>query len=196
MSASVFVRPPWVTPLSVSSVLVDGPTEEPLTLEQGKLRAGLDWQSPDPRDAMMLGFIAAARQYVERRTGLALLTQTRDVTIAAGWPVLPLPMHALPVQSITTPAGVRIDRVRVRYALGSWDVDVPDVSIGGTWRIVSGWPTVEALTAEAPLLVHAVGLLVAHYATFGRDVAIAGVVAPVPFSVDEALSSYEIVTVA
>src|SRR5258705_9577128 len=85
--AVTFIQPPFwaqgprayaVAPHAVS-VLVTPPALEPLTLDQGKLRAGLDWVAGDPRDALMTGFIQAARSQVEQDTGLALLTQTRDV---------------------------------------------------------------------------------------------------------------------
>jgi hypothetical protein len=164
---SSFVRAPWSQPISVSSVLVTGPTEEPITLDQAKLAAGLDWPSGDPRDAQMQGFIAAARQQVELDTGLALLTQTRDVTIEAsaayGW-VIPMPSQAMPVQTISGPTALDLNRA-VRQTSDGWWLAVPT----GTWRIVAGWPDRTALQAEAPLLVHAVTLLTAHYATIGRD---------------------------
>jgi hypothetical protein len=37
--ATVFTSAPWMQPLSVQSVLVDGPDTEPLTTADGKLRA-------------------------------------------------------------------------------------------------------------------------------------------------------------
>src|SRR5262245_24487473 len=100
---SAFVRAPWASPQSCYSVLIAGPTEEPITLDEAKLRAGLDWEPGDPRDALMQGFIAAARNQVEQDTGLALLTQTREVTVLVppGGGVVPLPMQALPLQAIT-----------------------------------------------------------------------------------------------
>jgi uncharacterized phiE125 gp8 family phage protein len=94
--STTFVDVPWRSPQSVSSVLIDGPTEEPLTLDEAKLRAGLDWAPGDPRDALMTGFIAAARSLVEQRTGLALLTQTREITITTTDLVMPIPWQALP----------------------------------------------------------------------------------------------------
>ena len=187
-----FVRPPWAQPSSLSSVLVIPPTEEPLTLDEGKLRAGLDWPASDPRDALMLGFIAAARSQVEQDTGLALLTQTRDVTIYATITdgIFPLPMQALPVQSLTSPVGVRLT------AADGWDT-LPAPIAPGTWRIVAGWPTVADLKAEAPLLVHAVGLLTAHYATLGRDLAYEGrAIMPMPQGYEESIAPYRLVWVA
>lgn len=51
----------------------------PLTLEQGKLRAGLSWDAGDARDVLMQGFIAAAVSQVEQDTGISLLLKTFDV---------------------------------------------------------------------------------------------------------------------
>jgi hypothetical protein len=179
--------------VAISSVLIEGPTEEPLTLDQGKLRAGLDWPTGDPRDDLMTGFIAAARSQVEQRTGLALLTQTRDVTFAWLECVMPLPWQALPVQSMTDPAGnpVASTRYRVEGRSVYWGVAPPV----GTWRIVAGWPSPAALALEAPLLVHAVGLLTAHYATLGRDLAVLDTVSTVPAGFEDAIAPYVLVVV-
>jgi hypothetical protein len=189
---SDFVRPPWAQPSSVSSVLVTPPIEEPLTLDEGKLRAGLDWADGDPRDDLMRGFIAAARSQVEQDTGLALLTQTRDVTIYATITdgIFPLPVQALPVQSITTPAGVRLTPT-------DWWSWMPAPIAAGTWRIIAGWPTAADLKAEAPLLIQAVGLLTAHFATLGRDLAYEGRnIVAMPQGYEECIAPYRLVWVA
>ena len=190
--ASVFVRAPWTSPISVSSVLVEGPTEEPLTLDQAKLAAALDWPSGDPRDEQMTAFIKAARQQVELDTGLALLTQTRDVTLEASVDfgvAIPMPQQAMPVQSITGPTPLALNRA-VRQTATGWYLTVPT----GTWRIVAGWPSVAALRAEAPLLVQAVTLLTAHFATMGRDLTFAGGgLAVTPMGYAEAIQPYRLV---
>jgi uncharacterized phiE125 gp8 family phage protein len=181
------VQPLWAYPRCVSSVLVVAPTEEPLTLAEGKLRAGLDWPNGDPRDALMRGFIASARQQVERDTGLALLRQTRLVSIdveAGG--LCPIPAQALPVISITEVGGAPVSflvRPQARALL------FPE-GVQGSWTVVAGWPTVDALRAEAPLLIHAVGLLTAHYATLGRDLATSAEPFTVPLGYDEAIASF------
>jgi hypothetical protein len=136
----------------VSSVLVDGPAFEPLTLEEAKLRAGLDWPAGDPRDALMDSFIKAARQKVEQDTGLALAEQTR--LVPRGW-------------------------------------SFPEAT-SGTYLVVAGWPTAAALQAEAPLLVQAVGLLVAHLATLGRDLATLDEPFVVPLGYEELIQPFRI----
>lgn len=200
--ASVFVDAPWYLP-PVTSVLVTAPAEEPLTLTQAKLRAGLDWADGDPRDDLMKAFIAAARAKVELDTGLALLTQTRAITFNEGvaWAndsgYVPLPMQALPLQSLTAPDGSVFTDFVDCYARRLSAVHFLTGFQSGTWTAVSGWPTAAALLAEVPLLVHAVGLLVAHYATAGRDLAIVGtIVQEMPQGYDDCVDPYRLVTLA
>src|SRR5882672_2904249 len=130
---SPFIRAPWAWPQSVSSVLVAGPAFEPLTLDEGKLRAGLDWTAGDPRDDLMKGFIAAARQKVEADTGLALATQTRLVTFAATDGVMPMPWQTMPLQSITDPAGVLVDWSRYAPNIGARQLLWPTATPAGQW---------------------------------------------------------------
>jgi uncharacterized phiE125 gp8 family phage protein len=200
VSSPVAPWAPWAYPRSAQSVLVEGPSEEPLTLAEGKLRAGLDWPDGDPRDDLMKGFITAARQQVEKDTGLALIKQTRDVTLAIvpGAPV-PLPMHALPLIAITettdgaTPARVRIDADR--RTLTVIDDPLADAVVR-SWRIESGWADAATLKADAPLLVQAVALLVAHFATTGRDAVITGtIVNTTPLGYADAIQPFTLVWV-
>jgi len=211
-----FLQPPfWAStgsrltaPHAVSVRVVDPlvPLVEPLTLAQGKLRAGLEWTAGDPRDDLMLGFISAARSKVEQDTGLALPLQTRDVFFDAISGVLTLPAQSTPLQSVTSltytdsagvdhvvdPATYVVDLASGRLGLalgGAWPTDLRPFQ-PYVLRIVSGWPTVAALTAEAPLLVQAVGLLTAHYATLGRDLASPEALAAVPQGYDDLISSY------
>lgn len=189
--------PPTPTPCATSSLVV-APTWEPLTLEQGKLRAGLSWEAGDERDALMEGFIQAARQYVEEVTGLALPEQTRDVTIdRVTANMIVLPAQSRPLRSVTwiktTDTAGNVNTL----ATSNYHVDLATGVIGlsdvGVWptdlrgfkpwsiRIVSGYLNVAAIP---PVLVHAVGALVAHYATGGRDLA------PVPDGFDQLLASF------
>lgn len=187
---------------------------EPLTLAQGKLRASLDWVDGDPRDALMTGFIAAARSKVEQDTGLALLLQTRDVLFDAlprQGPII-LPSQSRPLQAVTSIASIDTSDVVHTLDPVNYVVDLASARVGlslaGVWptdlrpfqpwaiRIVSGWPSVAALQAAAPLLVHAVGLLTAHYATLGRDLASLDPATEVPQGYADVISSYVPVVVA
>jgi len=195
---TAFVHAFYAWPRAVASVLVTPPAAEPLTLAEAKLAAGLDWPEGDPRDKQMQGFIAAARQKVEQDTGLALLQQTRELTMTAGSSsLMPLPWQALPLQSITDPFGQRLTKEDVLIDRRLNVLRLPYSYSGeGTWTIVSGWPTPEALLQEAPLLWQAVALLTAHYATLGRDLAISGtIVAEVPMGYDDSIAPFRLMWV-
>jgi hypothetical protein len=197
---------PWQSPLKSFSVLIAPPAEEPLTLEEGKLRAGLSWTSavapepPNPRDQLMLDHIAAARSQVERDTGLALLTQVRDVyftTVGDG--LIALPCQALPLQSIDSvtpiePAAAPAWRSGAFMVTGHvpWVEAVGGV-ITGIARCTVGWIDRADLRAKDPLLLQAVGLMTAHMATFGRDLVTSDAVNLVPLGYEEAIASYRLV---
>lgn len=210
----VFVQAPFWTigarraPLPhVVSVVVTPPALEPLTLDEGKARAGLNWPDGDPRDDQMRGFIAAARQQVERDTGLALLTQTRDIYLdTIGGYALDLPSQARPLQSVTSVKWTDTAGAVNTFDPASYVVDLGDarigLALGAVWptdlrpfqpfvvRVVSGWTSPEVLLAQEPLLVHAVGLLTAHYATLGRDLASADRASEVPYGYAQAIEPY------
>lgn len=218
---SVFIQPPfWARggqPPYVHAVssVVDAPTEEPLTLQQAKDRAGLSWADGDAREDMLRGFIAAARSKVEQRTGLALLTQTRDVLYdrlpvdRAG--TFKLPAQSMPLQSVTSvkytntgavlqtvdPATYLVDLTTARIGLVTGNVWPVDPRVFQPWvvRIVSGWLDAATFRAAAPMLFHAVGLLTAHYATLGRDLASLDSVVEMPFGFEDAIEEYTAVTV-
>jgi uncharacterized phiE125 gp8 family phage protein len=215
-----FVQPPFwaqggpvyvVAPHAVS-VLVTPAVLRVLTLDQGKLRAGLDWVAGDPRDDLMTGFILAATGQVEQDTGLALLTQIRDVYLdSVQQRVIDLPAQSRPLAAVTSikstdtggvvntldPSNYVVDLASGRIGLSVSGVWPTDLRYFQPWviRIVTGYATVQALTDAAPGLVHAVGLLTAHYATAGRDLA-GGVSETVPYGYDDAIAPYRRVVVA
>lgn len=157
------------------SLLVVPPATEPLTLDEAKLRAGLTWAPGDERDAQMRGFIRAARERVERDTGYALLTQTRDVYLSHYVHPSEFPGPARPLQSIT-------------------EIVSPEPSVY-PWvrRVVVGWTDVIHIP---PLLSFAVGLLTAHYATAARDVVVIGTIAQtIPLGYEDAIADYRRVAV-
>lgn len=194
------------------SVLVTAPVIEPLTLAEAQLRAELFWVADAARDALMNGFISAARAKVEHDTGLALLTQTRDLyfdRLPNGWGPFNLPSQSTPLQSVTTiktvdTAGVTntlnaanyiVDTASGRIALsqtGTWPTDLRSFQ---PWviRIVSGWT---AATLIPPPLTQAVGMLVAHYATRARDLASVEHVEEIPCGYEDAIAPYRIFSAA
>jgi uncharacterized phiE125 gp8 family phage protein len=186
----------WTFP-RVSAVLVTPPAIEPISLEDLKLRARHDRTD---EDALLLGFIQAARQQVERDTDRALLTQTWRAVVVA--PYGPIEVPWPPLQAVT--------KVTVQTAEGTSVLDpslyvVDTVSAPGRVLIsgmgaaaveieyVAGWPDVAHLP---PLLVHAVGLLAAHYLTVGRDLATVGtIISTTVAGYAEAVAPYRLVGV-
>jgi uncharacterized phiE125 gp8 family phage protein len=185
-----FLIAPWSQPSTVTR-LITPPTEEPLTVEELKLRASMAYPTtvpPDPRDAMLEDFIRSARAKVELDTGLALLTQVREVTFGdvSGYTMVPLPANCVPVISIDDVTPLRVIRLlrkhMLEYIPGTGRATVSAVAViasGTVLRVTCGWPTLAELKVEAPLLHQAVGLLATHYATLGRDLAITGAVASI-----------------
>ena len=174
----------------VVSICTEPPSTEVFTLDEAKLRAGFTWPSPDERDALLAQFIRTARGKVEFDTGLALLAQTREVYFdVLTSPVIVLPEHSMPLQAvdaievtntdgtITTldPSTYSVDFVSARIALNTTTAafPYPTAATFQAWKITieAGWPDAATLAADAPVLYHAVGLLIAHYATLGRDLA-------------------------
>jgi uncharacterized phiE125 gp8 family phage protein len=178
------------------------PTDEPLTLDDGKLRAGLDWAVGDPRDALMESFIAAARQYVEQRTARAIPAQAHQLFYdSAGIVVgtlLAVPGASQPVISVaavtsTDTAGAEHVLDAAAYVvqpgrgviqlLGPLPTDV---------QALEGW-RVDLTCGTDPLdpgLVQVIGLLTAHYATLGRDLASITPALDVPHGFEEALAPF------
>lgn len=203
---------PLKAPHAVSRCTVP-PAVEPLSLADAKLRAGMTYTSPDERDALLLGFVAAARAKVELDTGYALLEQTRVVWLDVLYGnVLELPWQSVPLQSVESvvttdvnglattldPATYLVDLASARIALAPGQAWPTQLNYFQPWEItiVAGWPDVASLTAAAPLLVQAVGLLTAHLATAGRDLMATGTVMEVPHGYRELLNPMVDVTVA
>lgn len=173
------------------------PAIEPLTLVQAKLAAGLDWADGDPRDAQMQGFLTTSRRKVESDAEVALLTQTRLIQYDAVPAVLQLPVKPLQTVQIairglsgTTavldPSSYQVDQAGGRIAFLTTPVG------GDAWQpwqitVVAGWTSPEEIPAE---LVHLVGLLTAHCATLGRDLALLDQALPVPYGYDELIAPW------
>jgi uncharacterized phiE125 gp8 family phage protein len=188
---------------------------EPLTLAQGKLRAGLDWAEGDVRDALMLGFIATARSKVESDTGLALLLKSFDVYYdALPRDATPIALPYRPVSAISSFTSIDSAGVVQTLDVSNYHLDPSSetplparvaLSLTGAWptdlrsfqpyvlRIVAGWSSVALIPAP---LVHAVGLLTAHYATLGRDLASLDPAAEIPFGYADAIAPYQLVCLA
>lgn len=177
---------------------------EPLTLDEGKLRAGLDWIDGDPRDALMNDFIAAARAQVEADTGIAVPEQSRDLLfdwIPAFVPWRDLPPQSTPLTSVTSVSAVDSTGTTTPLDAAAYTVTLTNDGLAITIltppadvqryvvRVVAGF----AVDAIPPSLRQAVGLLTSHYATVGRDLTIVGtIVAPTPLGYAEAIRPWVI----
>jgi len=178
------------------------PTDEPLTLDDGKLRAGLDWAVGDPRDALMQSFISAARAYVEQRTARAIPAQAHqlfyDGTGIGVGTLLAVPGTSQPlvsVEAVTStdaagadhaldPAAYLVQRGRGLIQLvGPLPTDV---------RALEGW-RVDLTCGSDPLdpkLLQVIGLLTAHYATLGRDLASITPALEIPQGFEDAIAPF------
>jgi uncharacterized phiE125 gp8 family phage protein len=196
-----FVRAPWHTPYTVYRQLVEGPSVEPLTLEEALLYCGFVWLPGDPREPLIRAYIAAARQKVEADTGIALLTQTWRIEIAA-WSAdgiaLPIPPQTTPTQAITVGDVALAWTVQHGALVLGWPSPATPVA-RAAWPVppfaadvIAGWPDVATLKAEAPMLVVAVGLLVAHMATTGRDLASPDAPVLVPLGYEDLIAPYRL----
>jgi uncharacterized phiE125 gp8 family phage protein len=192
------LAPATVLPVRVAKT---APTDEPLTLDEAKLRAGLDWAAGDPRDDLMADFISAARGYVEQRVNRALPTQAHQVFydssgVAVG-ALLLIPRGSQPVVSVEgvtsfdatgqaqalDPAAYAVQRGAVQL-LGPLPADV---------RALEGW-RIDLTCGSADLdpgLVQVIGLLTAHYATLGRDLASITPASDIPHGFEETIAPFE-----
>lgn len=190
--------------------LVAAPVLDPLTLDEGKQAAGLDWAPGDPRDGLMLRFIKAATRKVQTDTGgLVLLTTSYDLLFDALPAGQPFGLPWRPVQSVTVasisavgvetaldagdvlwdPGGVAPIAARVSISPTAWPSDLRAFQ---PWilHVVAGYASVELLNAADPMLVHLVARLVAHYATLGRDLASINPTTEIPMGYSDDIDPY------
>ncbi|MEO9521717.1 MAG: head-tail connector protein [Parasphingorhabdus sp.] len=126
-------------------------TEEPISLAEAKAQCRVDGSDSDTELAL---YIAAARDYVEKYTGLRLSPQT--VTFSTRNFKTEMPIHVAPVQSLTI---AYLDSERNSQALATSVYDSDGLN---TLRPVirraenQSWPTV-AMTNEAITVTAVVG---------------------------------------
>jgi len=210
ISATTFSIPVTVTVAGAGGTATRTIAVEPLTVADAILRARL----PASTDAgLMASCIAAARQKVQQDTELVPLLQTRDVYVdQIPGEILTLPAFCRPLQAVVSlssidtagdtqlldPATYVVDLVSGRIGLaldGAWPTDLRPFQ-PYVLRIVAGYPSIAALTAADPLLVHLIGTLAAHYATLGRDLASVEALTAVPFGYEDAIAPYRPVSLA
>jgi len=127
-------------------LLVTAPAAEPVKLSEFKDFARIDY---DARDIDLLRLIKAARQRVESLTGLALITQTWDISLpcfpASDTIILPLP----PLQSITSITYVdSADSAPVTVASSEYYVDSSSRPGRVVLRYMKSWPNATLRTSN------------------------------------------------
>jgi len=137
----------------MTSYLIAGPGEEPVSLAEAKAFARIDGGD---EDALVSALVAAARLHVESLTGRALVTQTwRLVLKCVSGLVVPLPVVPLPVVPamalVDAPDGAvlqgdavllasRVDELTVDYSAGYGDAeDVPQDLKQAVLTLVAYW---------------------------------------------------------
>ncbi len=132
----------------MTSYLIAGPGEEPVSLAEAKAFARIDGGD---EDALVSALVAAARLHVESLTGRALVTQTwRLVLKCVSGLVVPLPV--VPAMALVdAPEGAvlqgdsvllasRVDELTVDYTAGYGDAeDVPQDLKQAVLTLVAYW---------------------------------------------------------
>jgi len=190
----------------MSLSLVTGPNAEPVTIDT--VKAHLRLEIPDD-DALVAGYLLAARNWVEGQTHRALPVQTWDYTIDYGWPFrfgrhrIDLPLN--PVKSVTsityvsdsgaeqtTTAYQAVCRTNGSYIVPTYGNTFPTVRRQPeaiTVRFVAGYD-------EVPWeLKQAIMLLVGHMYEHREPIVTGTIVAELPFAVEALISPYRCATV-
>lgn len=119
--------------------LVTEPAEEPVSLEEAKLHLRED--SSDQDDLIEI-FIKAARQAVEKFTGLGLIDQTWDIYLDE-FPTADKPIE-MPLQPVVEVVGLfYIDGSGAEQEIDVASYRVDDVSVPSRISAVSSWPSAD-----------------------------------------------------
>lgn len=199
---------------------VTPPASDPISLAEAKAHCRI---TSTDEDGLLVGYILAARQYVENDAHLRIITQTIDYTIDDDWPCYLSRGHYRqriefpigPVQSVTSISYV--DGSGVTQTLSTSDYVVRNA---GT-AVQSGaafiepahgvtWPSVRAQSAAITVrfvagwdlssvpnpLMQAMRMLIGHQYEIREAVNIGGNVTPVDFAIDAFLGPYRLSRVA
>lgn len=184
--------------------LLTAPTSEPLTLTEAKAHLRVDGTDEDP---LITALITAARQYVEERCWIALLTQTWQLSLET-WPAEPLRLPKTPLLCQPTITSVRyLDMNGSQQTLST---SVYTVLATGELALVHGqeWPAVwpqwpiaieytvgYGAASDVPAVLKAALKLLLGHLFENREavIATAGISAvSVPLAIDSLLSLYEV----
>ena len=187
---------------------------DPLTLAEGKLVAGLEWADGDARETLLRRWLAQARSQVQQDTGVVPLLETYDVYFdALPSDSTPIRLPWRPVVSVVSVSAIDPDDVLealddVNYHLDAGSEAPVPARVGlsdvGAWptdlrsfqpyvlRLIVGYPSVARVP---PWFLHAMGLLTAHYATLGRDLASVDEATTLPYGYEDTIAPYRLVVV-
>ena len=116
------------------------PTLEPVTLDEVKAQLRLDHSEDDD---FIAAKIKAARQNLERRCGIAMLSQTVKFS-ADGFPAGPLMLPRPPLPTVTSI--VYRDATHAAVTLAAGDYIVRGVAGDGFVAPVTSWPATDGLS--------------------------------------------------
>lgn len=198
------MRTDWLEQAATVTI-ASGPAAEPISRAFAKQALRLD---SDHFDDLVDFYITAAREYIERVTDRALITQTLDLTLD-DFPPDAIELPRGPVQSVTTITTYDADDVATVQSSAEYRVDTtvdpPRVALndGEAWptdlrasagvvvRYVAGYAdTADAAAIPAPIR-QALIMLVNHW--FEQSTAAGPRLAVVPLGFDAALSPYRAV---
>ena len=188
------------------SILLSGPSVEPITLADAKLYLRVEH---DDDDDLIAALIAGSRIHVEARTRRALITQSwrlvRDAWPASGrLEILPVPLASLTAARIyladgstqsIDPSAFIIDKsaAPALLAFGNGAPPAPGRALAGIEIDVTvGYGAAGTNVPEA--LRQAIRLLVAHWYENRGVAAIGETVAPLPASVEALIAPYRVLS--
>jgi uncharacterized phiE125 gp8 family phage protein len=188
--------------------LVAAPTEEPIDLDTAKAQCRIDLSDDD---ALIQGYIVAAREYVEHYTGRQLITATWDLVLDGFCARIDIPKA--PLRSVTSIGYVDTAGVTQTLAVSGYKVIGaagtlvnPTASRGRIERAyATAWPIARSESgnvtvrfvagygnaSDVPVaLKQAMLLLIGHWYANREPVNIGNIVAPLPMAVDALLGPY------
>ena len=179
--------------------LVTAPTSEPITLAVAKLHCRVDH---DDDDVLISAYIKAARAHIEKRCGIAIVTQTLDLQCTDFIDLASLP--AGPVTSVTSIKHVDTEGAEQTIAGTVYDVRVNGMTSSAVLKFNQSWPSVQlgslitlravcgvADSAVDPEITAAMLLLVGHWYA-SREAVSDGGEMPIPFGVADLIENHRL----
>jgi len=182
-------------------VLIAGPLTEPITLAQAKAHLRVDTMD---EDILISSLILTSRLHIEAALGLALITQSWQLTLNA-WPkgnAVPLPLH--PVVAVTTVKTIAANGTSTTLAPSATVLDAGPparvVNVSQLWPVVTAAANGIAITLTAGFgptaddvpapIRQALLLLVAHWYEHRDPIEIGEPQTAIPKAVSDLLMPY------